>query len=295
MERYPDERRPGTELSLRGELMDPGRPATVGVMTVAVQDDEVETIVMSTAADGYPGLRELVAGKEPEGFTETVKGDLPKLEDEQYVGAVPGPDGTLEGSELVPPRDLWEKPPKIEGVHATFSARVLGRVTNVAADTAAQFCLIKRSALSNSSYVNRRKTRIRLLGVGGDLKVSDMAMVCIRFGTDGRANQGIWTWALIVPEESIPFPGVDMVCDFTTLQVVAGRLDMPEAGNYAMNLRPDVDVKRLVEETGREEIKGAVSSRVCRPYAMGPAFSNSPKSTSRPHAAAGAGGGRSSE
>ena len=127
------------------------------------------------------------------------------------------------------------------------------------------------------------------------MKISDMAMVCVRFGTTSRANQGIWTWALIVPEESIPFPGVDMVCDFTTLQVVADVLDMPEAGNYAVNLRPDVQVARLVEETGMEKMEKAVSSRVCRPYAMGPAFSDRPESMANLHAAVGADEGGGSE
>ena len=186
------------------------------------------------------------------------------------MGAVPGPDGVMEGPELVPPKHLWEQVPKIEGVHATFTAKVMGKETKVVADTAAQFCLVRRSALSNSAYANRRRIRARLLGIGGDLRIREMTLVWVRFGSDAFDTQGVWAWALIVPEEAIPFPAADFVCDFTTLTVVSRALATPEAGDYMLDRRSDVEVERVIRETNKEDLPGATSRRVQRPYGMGP-------------------------
>ena len=239
---------------------------TIGVLAAMVEEEDT-MVVLSTAADMGGDMRELMEGKMPEG----VKGHLvsPCLEADQYVGAVAGGDGALEPDDLVPPKAFWDQMPKIEGVHAAFRARVMGKSTRVGMDTAAQFCLVKRSALSNSSYANRRRTRVRLLGVGGDLKISEIAAVRVQLGSDKNAR-GIWVWALIVPEVAIPFPDIDMVLDFTTLTVVADRIETPEPGDYSIQIRADDVVQHMIELAAKPEIKTATSTRVCRPFHLGP-------------------------
>ena len=258
-----------------GTLYDAPRPIlqgperTVTAFPCRVEMDEEETVVLSTSTESAQGLKELLDGKHPEGVQ-----CLPEPgaieEEEIYVGAVLGPDGVMEGPELVPPKHLWEQVPKIEGVHATFTAKVMGKETKVVADTAAQFCLVRRSALSNSAYANRRRIRARLLGIGGDLRIREMTLVWVRFGSDAFDTQGVWAWALIVPEEAIPFPAADFVCDFTTLTVVSRALATPEAGDYMLDRRSDVEVERVIRETNKEDLPGATSRRVQRPYGMGP-------------------------
>ena len=239
---------------------------TIGILAAMVEEEDT-MVVLSTAADMGGDMRELMEGKMPEG----VKGHLvsPCLEADQYVGAVAGEDGALEPDDLVPPKAFWDQMPKIEGVHAAFRARVMGKSTRVGMDTAAQFCLVKRSALSNSSYANRRRTRVRLLGVGGDLKISEIAAVRVQLGSDKNAR-GIWVWALIVPEVAIPFPDIDMVLDFTTLTVVADRIETPEPGDYSIQIRADDVVQHMIELAAKPEIKTATSTRVCRPFHLGP-------------------------
>ena len=239
---------------------------TIGVLAAMVEEEDT-MVVLSTAADMGGDMRELMEGKMPEG----VKGHLvsPCLEADQYVGAVAGGDGALEPDDLVPPKAFWDQMPKIEGVHAAFRARVMGKSTRVGMDTAAQFCLVKQSALSNSSYANRRRTRVRLLGVGGDLKISEIAAVRVQLGSDKNAR-GIWVWALIVPEVAIPFPDIDMVLDFTTLTVVADRIETPEPGDYSIQIRADDVVQHMIELAAKPEIKTATSTRVCRPFHLGP-------------------------